>query len=89
MSNKYVTQKWVEDYLYVPWEIIVGINVYRFEHHYGFKLEDELHEVLLESVTKPSNPARACSKRRRNFYTKRNELHLLCCGSLLQQTNIL
>lgn len=74
VSGKYVAQKWVEDYLNVPWEIIVGIDVYRFEDHHGFKLKDELHEVLLESVSKPSNPTCACSQWRRNFHYKTHEL---------------
>lgn len=55
---KYVAQ----DYLHVPREIIVGIDVHRFEDHRGFKLEDELDEVLLEGVAKPGDPAGACNQ---------------------------
>lgn len=55
-------KKQIEDYLDIHWEIIIGIDVYRFEDQRCLKLEDKFHVVLLEGVTKPSNPTRACSQ---------------------------
>jgi len=45
--------------------------VNRFEDQDGFKLEYELHEVLLKGVTKPSDPAGACSQEKSNVKTPR------------------
>ena len=78
----------LKNYLNVSGEIIVSIDVYRFENHHGFKLEDELHKLLLKSITKPSNPTCAYSQRRKNFYIKCKWIALFCCDFLLLQTNI-